>query len=112
MPFGPVEIFALMIFGHMLGDYPLQGDFLAKAKNRFNPLPGTPWYHALAAHAVIHGGLVFLATGSVILGVLETIVHAIIDDTKCRGAISFNIDQALHICCKVIWLIILVVWAP
>lgn len=108
MPFDPVAIFALLIFGHMLGDYPLQGDFLAKAKNRFNPLPGTPWYQAMAAHAVIHGGLVFLATGSLILGVLETFVHAVIDDTKCRGVISYNVDQAAHIGCKILWLIVLV----
>lgn len=33
-------IFALMLAGHALADYPLQGDFLAKAKNRANPIPG------------------------------------------------------------------------
>ena len=35
-------LFWLMV-GHALADYPLQGDFLAKAKNRTAPIPGVPW---------------------------------------------------------------------
>ncbi|MBB5700611.1 hypothetical protein FHS76_004256, partial [Ochrobactrum daejeonense] len=26
-----LELFSLLVFGHMLADYPLQGDFLSKA---------------------------------------------------------------------------------
>jgi len=102
-----LEIFALLVVGHVLADYPLQGEFLAKSKNRFLPVPGTPWYQAMAAHAIIHGGAVFLATGSLLLGVLETVAHAIIDDAKCAGRISYNVDQALHIGCKIIWIVLL-----
>ena len=34
-----LEMFSLMIFGHALADYPLQGEFLAKSKNRTAPVP-------------------------------------------------------------------------
>ncbi len=98
-----VEALALMIAGHAVADYPLQGDFLAKAKNRFAPIPGVPWYQALGAHAVIHGGFVLAITGSLTLGIAETTVHFLIDDVKCRGRISYNTDQFLHVACKVTW---------
>lgn len=60
----PLEMLGLMLVGHAIADYPLQGDFLAKAKNRRAPMPGVPWYQALGAHAIIHGGFVGIITGS------------------------------------------------
>ena len=99
-------LFAL-IAAHALCDYPLQGDFLARAKNRATPIPGVPWYQALGAHAAIHGGAVLLLTGSVWLGFAEVAVHAITDDLKCQGRIGFNTDQAIHIACKFAWIGIL-----
>jgi hypothetical protein len=98
-----VDALALLIAGHAIADYPLQGDFLAKAKNRFAPIPGVPWYQALGAHAVIHGGLVLAITGSLTLGLAEIVSHFLIDDAKCAGRISYNTDQSLHIACKVAW---------
>jgi hypothetical protein len=98
-----IQIFLLMLGGHALADYPLQGDFLAKAKNHLAPLPGVPWYHALAAHSVIHGLFVGLITGSALLAVAEVFSHAAIDYLKSDGTVSFNVDQALHIGCKAIW---------
>ena len=95
-------LFGLVVM-HALADYPLQGDFLAKAKNRLTPIPGIPWWQALGAHAVIHGGGVALITGSVTLGLVEVVVHFLIDDFKCRGRIGFNGDQSLHIACKIIY---------
>lgn len=96
------KLFALL-GAHALADYPLQGDFLAKAKNRTNPLPGMPWYHGLGAHALIHGAAVASITKSPALGIAETVIHAITDDLKCSGRLSFNQDQAIHIGCKVLW---------
>lgn len=98
----PEMLFAL-VAAHALADYPLQGDFLARAKNRAAPIPGVPWWQALGAHALIHGGFVALITGSVWLGLAEVAAHAIIDDAKCRGKISFNIDQTWHLLCKLLW---------
>ena len=102
-----LDLFALMVFAHALGDYPLQGEFLSRAKNRANPVPGVPWYQALAAHSIIQGGLVGLVTGSLWLGLAETVAHAVIDDAKCTGKLAFNQDQALHIACKIVWVAVL-----
>lgn len=96
-----------LIAAHALCDYPLQGDFLSRAKNRAAPIPGVPWYQAMAAHAAIHAGAVALLTGSVWLALAEFAAHAVIDDLKCRGRLSFNADQALHLACKVLWVAIL-----
>lgn len=52
-----------LIAGHALADYPLQGDFLSKAKNRSQPIPGVPYWQALGAHVVIHGAFVAFITG-------------------------------------------------
>lgn len=97
------EIFLIMVACHFLADYPLQGDFLAKGKNRTNPIPGIAFWHPLTAHASIHGGFVGVITGSAQLGCLEAIIHWITDDAKCRGWISYNTDQAIHIMCKFAW---------
>lgn len=98
--------FLAMAAAHALADYPLQGDFLAKAKNRTAPISGVPWYQALAAHAIIHGGAVALITGKISLGVAEAVVHAVTDDLKCRGKLSFDQDQAIHIASKAVWSLI------
>ena len=96
------ELLGILIAGHALADYPLQGDFLSKAKNHTNPIPGVPWYQALFAHSAIHAGVVGLITGSIWFAILEFIVHAITDRVKCEGHLTFNEDQAIHIMTKVI----------
>ena len=100
----PADVWALMWVGHCLADYPLQGDFLSRAKNRAKPIDGVPWQQALLAHSVIHGGFVWIATGSVWLMLAEFVAHAVIDDAKCMGRLTFNQDQLLHMACKLVWL--------
>ncbi|RFC66460.1 DUF3307 domain-containing protein [Fulvimarina endophytica] len=92
----------MLLAAHWVADYPLQGDFLATAKQN-GPLRA---YH-LIAHAGIHGGAVAIVTGSVGLGIAEWIAHAIIDENKVWSRTSFATDQALHIACKAVWLAIL-----
>lgn len=104
----PIEMVLALVAAHALADYPLQGDFLAKAKNRSAPIPGVPWWQAMWAHSAIHGGAVALVTGIWWLGVAEAIVHFWIDDRKCTGKLTFNQDQALHIAFKALWLAIAV----
>jgi len=98
-----MQRFALMIGLHMLADYPLQGSFLAKAKNRRSPIPGVPWWQALGAHSIIHGLFVGIVTRRLSLGIAETLVHAWTDDAKCRGGLTYSQDQAIHLTCKAIW---------
>lgn len=92
--------FFLMLFGHVLADYPLQGDFLARAKNPSAPVAGVPWWQAMMAHAAIHAGMVYVITQSPLLAAIEYVAHFWIDFAKCRGKIGYNVDQALHIACK------------
>lgn len=98
-----LELFALMVAGHALADYPLQGEFLAKAKNHRAPIEGVPFYQALGAHSAIHAGGVGIITGSICLALAEFCIHTATDYAKCDGRISFNTDQAIHIGCKVAW---------
>lgn len=99
-------MFFLMLVWHAIADYPLQGDFLARAKSRAAAIPGVPWFQALVAHALIHAGGVWLITGSAWLGLAELLAHALIDDAKCMGRLSFNQDQLLHVACKAGWALI------
>lgn len=96
-------ILCLLVFAHAVADYPLQGEFLARAKNRTAPIPGFPFWQALTAHAVIHGGMVGIITGNIGLALAEVAAHWITDDLKCRGKIGLNTDQAIHIVCKIAW---------
>lgn len=89
----------MLLAGHWVADYPLQGEFLAGAKQS-GPLRV---YH-LVAHAGIHGGAVALITGSVWLGLAEWSTHTVLDELKIRGRTSLAADQALHISTKALWL--------
>lgn len=107
-------LFALVI-AHAVADFPLQGDFLARAKSPTAPIAGVPWATALWSHALIHGGAVWLVTGSPWLGLAETVAHAAIDHAKCtgrlgRGGFAFDLDQSLHLVCKLLWTLAAVLW--
>lgn len=103
----------LLIIGHAVADYPLQGDFLARGKNHTNPIPGVPWYQCLAAHCFIHAGAVYMVTGSVFLAACELVIHCFIDYSKCNGDIDYNVDQLFHVLTKVVLALIFVYgWMP
>jgi hypothetical protein len=95
-----VQFWVLLLMAHAVCDYPLQGDFLARAKNHRAPVDGIPWWQALTAHALIHGWGVWLLTDSPGLGMLEVCLHWIIDWLKSEGVLTFNEDQAAHVLCK------------
>lgn len=109
------ETFFLLLFGHAVADFVFQPKAMGLGKNRHNkPLQSDSalkldinshkfhphWYHWLTAHSMVHGGVVYLITGSLILGVIETLLHWLIDFLKCERRISLNQDQVFHIACK------------
>lgn len=94
-----ITLLLMLLFAHALADYPLQGDFLAKAK--FGTIPGIPGWYALATHSLIHAGFVLWLTDSLVLFTVEFVAHYLIDTLKIKRHISFMIDQFLHIACKV-----------
>jgi hypothetical protein len=114
---GGMILFFAMAIGHALGDYPLQGSFLASGKNRhidsstfFGGSEVSPilWVHSLTAHSLIQAGMVWIVTGSAALALAEFVVHWIIDFVRCEKWIGFSMDQALHFSCKMIYAMILV----
>lgn len=89
-----------LLCGHYLADFGLQNDFTAKFK-----APGSApfWFHVLISHCAIQALPVLLITGMWQLAVAEFVSHFAIDFLKCKGILSFNEDQALHIFCKLVW---------
>lgn len=79
---------------------------MAQAKNRNTPVGAVFWPWVLPCHALIHGGTVMLITGSVVLGIAETVYHAGIDWLTCEEKINIHVDQALHVACKLLWLFV------
>lgn len=94
-----MKLIFMLFFGHYLGDFALQNDFIATHKARSSG--SAFWPHVLFAHAMIHGGIVCLITGSVWLGIVEVFLHMLIDFFKCEKVFGFHVDQALHLICKV-----------
>jgi len=112
-----VLLFAFTI-GHAFADFPLQGDFLSRGKNRNSPppqladgkaSPANLWVYLMSAHCLIHAGFVWLVSGYAVFAVAEFIFHWAIDAAKCEGRTSFATDQWLHIITKAAYVGIL--WA-
>lgn len=103
-----MEKLFLMWAAHFLCDYPLQGDWLSKAKNhKVNLVGETIWPMALIGHAMVHAAAVYLITGNPALCGLELIIHGATDWAKCDGRIGYNTDQFIHLFCKVVWVMLL-----
>ena len=100
-------LFFKLLIGHAVCDFVLQSDTMARAKDRHSEMARTrssnfpAWYYWLTAHALVHGGAVYLLTGNVVFGLLETVLHWTIDFSKCEKRINFHQDQALHVLCKI-----------
>jgi hypothetical protein len=108
-----IVMFLALVVGHLIGDYPLQGDFLARTKNHRAPVAGVPWHLSLASHAAIQGGITAACTGSVQLGVAEYAAHSLIDYAKNAGWLgagehAYVLDQILHVASKLVWVSLLV----
>jgi hypothetical protein len=101
-----VTIFLMLLVAHALCDFPLQGDFLARAKNPAAPIDGVPWQWAMGAHAAIHAGAVGYCTGSLWCAVAEFFAHWALDCVKCHGGMTFSQDQMAHIACKGMWAVL------
>lgn len=101
-----MSLFFQLLVGHVFGDYVFQRQVMATSKSRHaeifkNAGPRfPPWYYWLVSHALVHGGIVFFLTGSLLFGVIETVLHTLIDLAKCEHKIGVHTDQGLHILCK------------
>ncbi len=101
-----------LIIGHALVDFVLQPSSMAMGKNRNRKWEGSledkkffpNWPYWLTAHALLHGGAVWMITGNLYLGILEIALHWIIDFAKCENWTNIHADQILHLICKGIYL--------
>lgn len=116
---GVLLLFFALAIGHVFGDYPLQGSFLAMGKNRNldasvvfggNKAPKDLWIHCLTAHSMVHSGIVWLITGSGVLALVELLGHWVTDFIRCEKMISYNTDQLIHFACKLLYAMVIVVW--
>ena len=62
----------------------------------------------LGSHADTHELSVALLTDVPVLGVLETLLQAMIDGLKRRFGFTLALDQSLHLLCKVTWVLLLI----
>jgi hypothetical protein len=104
---GPLALFAAFVVVHALVDFPLQGDYIAKQKARRHADNPSVWIVALTAHCVIHGGGVWLVSGSLAFGFAELVLHALIDLGKGEEKFGLVTDQLLHVACKLAYALLL-----
>ncbi len=103
------ELLFQLIFGHALADFVLQPEAMGYGKNRNDKIHDKEhslfpvWWYWLTAHSLVHGGVVYLITNSLLLGVIETVIHWVTDFSKCEGWIGFHLDQSIHIGCKLVY---------
>jgi len=96
-------IFLKLIFGHALADYPLQQEFLAVGKAQ--GWPGIHRIYCLFWHSLIHAGFVLYITNNLYFAGFELIIHMIIDELKVRKITNYEVDQLLHIICKILYVV-------
>ncbi|MEQ8955245.1 MAG: DUF3307 domain-containing protein [Gammaproteobacteria bacterium] len=98
-----------LLFGHALADFVLQPEAMGYGKNRNDKIHDKEhslfpvWWYWLTAHALVHGGIVYFITNSLLLGMIEFVIHWATDFAKCEGWISTHQDQGIHIGCKVVY---------
>lgn len=103
-----IQLLFKLLCGHALADFALQGEFIAIYKSRHARFftGETIWPYVLGAHGLIHGLMVFIATGSIYVSLAETVCHCAIDFCKCEKRFGFHVDQLLHVVCKVLWVVV------
>lgn len=88
----------VLIFCHLVGDFVLQSDYIAKTK-------GENWYH-LIVHCILYTLPFYLAFGFVWQFYVLLVSHFVIDSLKARfGKINYVQDQTMHYCVCLLYLL-------
>ncbi|QJE97255.1 DUF3307 domain-containing protein [Luteolibacter luteus] len=104
---GPFGLFFAFAIAHSLADFPLQGDYLARVKQRRNASTMFEWVAALTAHSLIHAGAVWIVSGSMMFGFIELVLHWLVDLGKGEGKYGYATDQTLHLSCKAVYVVLM-----
>lgn len=84
-----IEKILVIVFCHLIGDYVLQSDFIAKSK-------GENWYH-LIVHCILYTVPFYICFGLVWQYPILLATHFVIDGLKARyQKINYAQDQILH----------------
>lgn len=84
-----IELLLKLVFCHLVGDYVLQSDFIAKTK-------GENWYH-LFVHCTLYCLPFYVVFGFTWQLIAIFVTHIFIDSLKARyKAIDYTTDQLLH----------------
>ena len=93
-----IRLIITLILCHLIGDYVLQTDFIAKTK-------GTNWYH-LFVQCVLYCLPFFVLYGLTWQLLFIFITHIVIDPLKARyNKINYVTDQLLHYIVMLVYLI-------
>lgn len=109
---GPAAVFFALIIAHALADYPLQSAYMAQHKDRHAAGSASEWLIALLAHSTIHAGGVWLVTGNLYLGLVEFVLHILIDTGKSKKLYNLVVDQLLHVACNIGYVVTLCIIGP
>lgn len=83
------DILLKLLFCHLIGDYVLQTDFIAKTK-------GENWYH-LFVHCILYCSPFYICFNLTWQLLLVFIVHVVTDVLKARyNKINYMQDQLIH----------------
>lgn len=103
----PHKMVFWLFASHMLCDYPLQSEFMAKGKDPANsPYFGVPWYWTMSAHCLTHAAGVAFILNNVLFGMAEFCSHFVIDYLKCKKVFGADTDQTLHLSFMLLWTLI------
>lgn len=93
-----LEILWWLAVGHIVSDFVLQTDFMARYKSpKAEPIAAAgPWWLWLGAHGMMNGAVTAFILGAWWVGPIEAVHHALTDWCKCTGRISFWQDQISH----------------
>lgn len=93
-----IDKIIILIFCHLIGDYVLQSDFLAKTK-------GENWYH-LFVHCALYCVPFYILFGLCEQLVFIFVVHIVVDALKARyNAFTYIQDQIAHYIAMLVYLI-------
>lgn len=113
-PHSFVAVLFGLIAAHFICDYVFQPFAMFKGKNHLaskldDTAPNINWWYWLTAHSAMHGVAVYIVTRNLYLDLAETTAHWLIDWGHNAGKYSLHAEQAMHLACKLLWALIVLV---
>ena len=97
-----LEVFFKLLIAHSICDVFLQSERMEVRKTSRGGKKH--WFYWMSAHSLLNGLGVWIATGVMVLGIVETLAHFSIDYLKSEKVYGVHVDQLLHLGTKLAWL--------